>query len=66
MSDPDQSSKSEAQRSMIGLCTALILYAVLIGVSFAALKGTGLVLALLIVGALAAKSIVHYLRNRIE
>jgi len=59
-------SKPGAQSGMIGFGTAMILFAVLIGFSFAVLKGAALVIALLIVGALAAKSVVHYLRRRIE
>ena len=58
--------KPEPERGMIGIRAALILFAVLIAASCLALKGAALVIALLIVGALAAKSIVHYLRGRIE
>ncbi|MBV8073246.1 MAG: hypothetical protein JO270_25340 [Acidobacteriaceae bacterium] len=56
----------EGQGGVIGLRTALILYAVLIVASFATLKGAALVIALLIVGALAAKTVVHFFRGRIE
>ncbi len=56
----------QTQRGAIGLRTALILFAALTGASIATLKGPALVIALLIVGALAAKSIVHYFRSRIE
>lgn len=56
----------ESQEGAIGIRTALILYAVLLGACFLALKGTALVIALLIVGALVAKSIVHYFRRRME
>lgn len=56
----------EPERGVIGIRTALILFAVLIAASCLALRGTALVIALLIVGALAAKSIVHYFRGRIE
>jgi hypothetical protein len=58
--------KTEPERGVIGIRTAIILYAVLIAASFFALKGTALVIALLIVGALAAKSVVHYFRQKIE
>ena len=51
---------------MIGIRTALILYAALIAVSFLVLKGASLVIALLIVVALAVKSYVHHLRSRLE
>lgn len=51
---------------MIGIRAALILFAVLIVASCLTLKGPALVIALLIVGALAAKAIVHYFRRRIE
>jgi hypothetical protein len=59
------SLQHETPRGVIGLRAALILYAVLIGASIATLKGPALVIALLIVGALAAKSIVYYFRSRI-
>ena len=55
----------ESQQGAIGVRTALILFAVLVGACFFTLKGPALVIALLIVGALAAKSIVHYFRRRI-
>lgn len=59
-------STPEPSRSVISLRTALILYALLIVFSVWALKGTALILALLIVGALAVKSVLHYLRERLE
>ena len=52
--------------SVIGLRTALILYAVLVVVALLTLKGAARTLTLLIVGALVAKSIVHYYRDRME
>lgn len=58
--------KPEPERGVIGIRTALILFAVLITASCLTLKGTALVIALLIVGALAAKAVVHYFRQRIE
>jgi hypothetical protein len=59
-------STPEPTRSVIGLRTALILYALLIVFAVWTLKGTALALALLIVGALAVKSILHYFRERLE
>ncbi len=56
----------EHSRGVIGLRTALILYGLLVLASFATLKGTALVIALIIVLGLAAKSYVHHLRGRIE
>ena len=56
----------EESRSVIGFRTAMILFATLIIICFAVLKGTALVIALIIVFALAAKAYVHHLRNRIE
>lgn len=53
-------------RSVIGLRTALILYALLIVIALLTLKGSALILALLIVGALAVKSVLHYFRERLE
>ncbi len=51
---------------MIGIRTALILYALLVIASLVTLKGAPLALALIIVIALAVKSYVHYLRSRLE
>ena len=59
-------STPEPTRSVIGLRTALILYALLIAFAVWTLKGTALILALLIVGALVVKSILHYFRERLE
>jgi len=56
----------EPSRSVIGLRTALILYALLLAFAFATLKGTALAIAVLIVLALAAKSYVHHVRSRME
>lgn len=57
---------NEPSRGVIGLRTALILYALLILAAIATLKGTALAVAVLIVLALAAKSYVHHVRDRIE
>lgn len=52
--------------SVIGLRTALMLYAVLVVLAFLTLKGTARTLTLLIVGALVAKTVIHFYRDRIE
>lgn len=57
---------SEPGRSAISFRTALLLYAVLVLVSLATLKGNVRLLALVIIGGLLAKSIVHYYRERLE
>ena len=57
---------SEQPRGVIGFRTALLLFAVLVVVAFATLKGMALALALIIVLALAVKTCVHHLRRRIE
>ena len=57
---------NEPSRSVIGLRTALILYALLIIAAIATLKGTALAVAVLIVLALAAKSYLHHVRGRME
>ena len=57
---------NEPSRSVIGLRTALILYALLIVAAAASLKGTALAVAVLIVLALAAKSYLHHVRGRME
>jgi hypothetical protein len=49
---------------MIGPRTAAVLYALLIGAALATLKGKALILALIIVVGLAAKSYVHYWREK--
>jgi hypothetical protein len=59
-------STPDSPRSVIGLRTALILYALLVVFAALTLKGTALVIALLIVGALTVKSVLHYLRERLE
>ena len=59
-------STPQPTRSVISLRTALILYALLVAFAVWTLKGQALTLALLIVGALAAKSVLHYFRERLE
>ncbi len=60
-----QDQQGEPKSSLIGLRTAIFLYALLVIVSCLILKGKPLYLALIIVGGLAAKSYVHYLRERV-
>lgn len=57
---------SDETKGMIGIGTALILFAVLVALAFTTLKGTALILALLIVLALAVKALLHHLRRRIS
>ena len=56
----------EPGRTIIGIRTALVLYALLVLAAFATLKGTPLFIALVIVLGLAAKTDVHHLRRRLE
>ena len=51
---------------MIGLRTALILFALLALASWFALTGLARAFCLLIIGGLAAKAVVHYYRKRLE
>jgi hypothetical protein len=60
MNDPD------TPRTVIGPKTAIVLYVLLAVWAFVALKGTALIIALVIVAGLAAKSYVHYLRSRLH
>ena len=56
----------EPTPGVIGFRTALLLFALLALAAFATLKGTALVIALLVVGGLAVKAYTHHLRGRIE
>jgi hypothetical protein len=56
----------EESRTLIGIRAALVLYAVLVVVAFVTLKGKPLYLALIIVFGIAAKTLVHHARNRVE
>jgi uncharacterized membrane protein YiaA len=56
----------ERPRTLIGIRAALTLYAVLVVIACVLLKGKALYLALIIVFAVAAKTLLHYARNRIE
>jgi hypothetical protein len=60
------SNRPPTSRSMIGLKTALVLYAVLLIFAFATLKGTALAITLIIVVAIAVKTYLHHLRSRIQ
>jgi hypothetical protein len=53
-------------RGVIGIWTAMALYVLLAAWSVATLKGIALALALIIIGGLAIKSYVHFLRSRME
>ena len=59
-------SQGEQHRGVIGIGTALVLFAVLAVLSILTLKGIALAFALIVIGGLAIKSYVHFLRSRIE
>jgi len=52
-------------RSAIGFKTAMLLFALLVVIAFATLKGVALAIGLIIIGALAIKSYVYHLRSRL-
>jgi hypothetical protein len=56
----------EPSRTVIGLRTALVLYALLLVAAFATLKGTALYIALIIVLGIAAKTFLYHLRRGME
>lgn len=56
----------EPRASLIGIRTAMLLYAFLVLASVLTLKGPALALALIIVLGLAVKSYVHHLRSHLE
>lgn len=58
--------RSEPPRTLIGIRTAMLLYALLLIAAFATLKGTALYIAAIIVIGVAAKTYVHHLRSRLE
>jgi hypothetical protein len=58
--------KPEGGDSVIGLRTALVLYTVLVVLAFLTLKGAARTVTLLIVGALIAKTVIHFYRDRME
>ncbi len=51
---------------MIGIKTALVLFAILFAASFFALKGLPRYFCWIIIGGLAAKAVVHYYRGRLD
>lgn len=53
-------------KGVISIWTAMALYALLAIWSVWTLKGIALAVALIVVGGLAAKSYVHFLRSRLE
>jgi hypothetical protein len=59
-------SEPPSQNGVIGIRTAMLLFAVLAVIAFATLKGPALYIILLILFALATKAFVHHLRSRIE
>jgi hypothetical protein len=56
----------EPSRTIIGIRTALALYALLLIAAFATLKGTALYIAIIIVLGIAIKTYVHHLRRSLE
>jgi hypothetical protein len=56
----------EPSRTIIGIRTAMVLYALLLVAAFATLKGTALYTALIIVLGIAAKTYLHHVRRRLE
>jgi hypothetical protein len=56
---------SEPSRSIIGMRTAMVLYALLLVAAFITLKGTALYIALIIVLGIAVKTYLHHLRGRL-
>ena len=59
-------SDQQPGRNVIGFRTALLLYTALAVAACFVLKGNARLITLLIVFALAVKTALHYLRNRIE
>lgn len=58
--------KPEQNRGMIGLGTALILYAILAAAAIYSLRGVALAIVLLVIGLLAFKSYLHHVRRSME
>lgn len=63
---PEQDDRPELGRKIISARTAIIAYAVLLAIAVATLKGYALGVAVIVVLGAAAKSYVHYLRERME
>ncbi len=62
--DRTEDTTPEAPRTAIGAWTATILYLLIVVAAIFMLKGKPLIVALIIVFGLAAKSYVHYWRQR--
>jgi hypothetical protein len=60
------SQDEEQHKGMISIGTALVLFAALAALSMVTLKGVALAFALIVIGGLAIKSYVHFLRSRLE
>lgn len=58
--------QDEGHKGVISIGTAIGLFAVLAVWSILTLRGVALTLALIIVGGLAVKSYVHFLRDRMD
>jgi hypothetical protein len=56
----------EEHKGIIGIGTAMGLFAVLTVSSILTLKGVALAFALIVIGGLAIKSYVHFLRDRMD
>jgi hypothetical protein len=56
----------EPSRTIIGIRTAMVLYAVLLVAAFKTLKGSAVYIALIIVLGIAVKTCLHHLRSRLE
>ena len=65
MADQDE-ERTDFGRKVISIRTAMIAYAILAAIAFGTLKGYALGVALIIVFGAAAKSYVHYIRERME
>lgn len=65
MADEDE-ERPDFGGKVISIRTAMIAYAILAVIALATLKGYALGVALIVVFGAAAKSYVHYLRERME
>ena len=59
-------SQPEEQKGIIGVGMAFALFALLAAWSLYSLRGVALAFALIVIGGLAIKAYVHFLRSRIE
>ena len=62
----NETSENSGGQTVIGPRTACVLYGVLVLFAIATLQGRALAIALFIVLGLAVKSLVGYLRNRLD